>query len=300
MMKPSTVFMLLSILLVSYCSKSSDQNENHTGDNLTLDFTTDSSFVGSIQKMQNSLDSSQKHNLNEDLIFIATRGVEAPQAKYEIISDPTKLRTLLLMRIQGLTGEEILAFARSLKRKEAIVKIDQSIFEINNELRELEESNADANIILGAIRKIEIVDEELVWDESKNPDSIGVRLRIVNTSGYTISKIEINIVVASPGREIPWVEETYYQDFVGGFESGEDRKGFLRRGVSLRNSGWYRLPKNRDDFVLNVIIRDIDGPNLPDISSWSIKKDFTTRIAEQSAMLEKLASKKSKLISELK
>lgn len=296
-MKPASILMLLTILLVSYCSKLSDQNDNQKGNNLTLDFTTDSSFIGSVQKIQNSLDSAQKHNLNEALLFIATQGIEVPQAKYEIISDPTKLRTLLLMKVQGLTGDEIMAFAHSLQLKEAISKIDQSILEVNKELRELEKSNADANVLLTAIQKVDISDKELIWAESKDPDSIGVRLKIVNTSGYTISKIEINIVVTSPGREIPWVEETYYQDFVGGFESGEDRKGFLRRGVSLKNPGWYRFPKNRDDFELGVVIRSIDGPNLPDMNYWDLNDEFDSRISVQKSKLKNLNDERSSLLT---
>lgn len=110
-----------------------------------------------------------------------------------------------------------------------------------------------------------------------------INLHVKNTTGKAISRVYFIGIVKSPGREIPWIKESFNYQIAGGLESGEEAKWSLAPNMF---SAWGKtdVPK---DAKIELTVERFDGADDKAIASM---QDFTEKNKER---LQELKAKYS-------
>jgi hypothetical protein len=83
-----------------------------------------------------------------------------------------------------------------------------------------------------------------------------IELSVTNSTGRAVSRAYFDAILATPGREIPWVAAPFNYSIPGGMEPGESDTWRL----SLNMFGeWSDAPADRQDMVLTVEAARLDG-----------------------------------------
>ena len=86
------------------------------------------------------------------------------------------------------------------------------------DLKERKEAAQEASDIL---RRIEIEDASFSVRESRFMDEAVIELTFTNTLDKAIAKVYMNGIYQTPGRSVPWLENTFNYQIPGGVEPGE-------------------------------------------------------------------------------
>ncbi len=85
-----------------------------------------------------------------------------------------------------------------------------------------------------------------------------IELTVVNNTGHAVSKAYFNGIIASPGRSVPWLEESFSYSISGGLEPGEEASWSLAPG--RYSSKWDRdSVEAPDDAIFTVTVERLDG-----------------------------------------
>lgn len=109
-----------------------------------------------------------------------------------------------------------------------------------------------------------------------------IDLTVTNNTGQTVSRFYCRGVLSSPGRDTPWVDDTFNYSVRGGIQPSETQQFSLAPNMF---GPWGRAPKDRQDMLFSVEVYRLDGPDEAELypSEWS-EED-----AKRLAVLEKMA-----------
>lgn len=108
-----------------------------------------------------------------------------------------------------------------------------------------------------------------------------IDLTIRNDTGQTVSRFYARGVLSSPGRETPWVDDTFNYSIRGGMKSGESQNLALAPNMF---GEWSKAPRDRTDMVLTVSIERLDGADGKPL----FKAEFSPEDEARLAALEKM------------
>lgn len=229
----------------------------------TIDAGDDEALEESIEEVADSLSDDEREEFEEALFTLLFSG--AGDMLLDPDADDDEIDRRMRESIDGMTAREVIAEAeevqreveeerarREAKRKER--ERQQALQEIE-ELKEAREQARQARAQLDEF----VVDRSRFYKESRRygGDRPRIDLAVTNGTDYAISRAYFEGTLSTPGRSVPWLEETFNYSISGGLEPGESAEWNLSPN---QFSEWGRVDE-RDDMVFTVVTTRLDGPD---------------------------------------
>lgn len=246
MSTPKTCLVLLALIAIG-CGRGG----------APLDFSSANAFVESIEEIKASLDpkdaviweDAMQHAIFSPNLFILA-----------LKSEEESLR-IIRKKLAGKSVEEILAEYREKVRQEEAESRDPIQSMTRRERAELDAAMATLEEQLELAKGVVVTKGRFFWDEESSNPTPKVELEIKSSLDKAISRVFLTAKLQSPGREVPWVDASFYYEVSGGIEPGETDRGIFGMNGS---SDWADAPKDRDDMVLTLtVVKVLDAAGAP-------------------------------------
>lgn len=216
--------------------------------------TSEEAIKKSISEVRDSLEASRQLQFDEAVKAIIFSDIKsfADLAKVKDSGDFSN-------KLIGKTGEQIIAEGEKIREERKKRELEQArkeIIEIDEELATIEKKLDKAEHDKKELAKFEVVRSKFYYSKSKYSKDLVIEITVKNNTQHAVSRAYFNAVLASPGRSVPWVKESFNYSIAGGLEPGEDATWKLSPN---RFGAWSRAPEDRDDMILTATTYRIDG-----------------------------------------
>jgi len=257
-----------------------------------VDSSSDESFKKSIENVKGSLSDDKKKEFEEAVqaIMFSEMG-----NIFQAAVNPEGMQRNIIDKLDGKTADEIISEGNRIlverKKKEREQTINE-IEETKNKVVELEEKRAKTEQDKENLKHFKVIRSRFYYNESSFIKEPVIELTVKNDTNHPVSRAYFYGVLATPGRAVPWVADSFNYSISGGLEPGEEATWKLAPNMF---GEWGKAPKGRNDMVLTVTVTRIDGADDKPIfdsefSKWDKEKleDLLKRLEELKKNLTKL------------
>lgn len=150
--------------------------------------------------------------------------------------------------IHGKTAPEVIALAEA--------KIQQHIASLQSEIASAEKEAVKKR---GVLDQIAITNPHFKITKNDYSSQSEVSFLLKNNGKIAIKRFFIHAILATPGRSVPWVDDSFNHEVSGGVEPGESQ--FFNLAPNSF-SAWGRVDAAQaKDAVLTLELIDIEGPD---------------------------------------
>lgn len=218
----------------------------------TVDATSDETMKASVAEMTSSFDEAQLKKFSESLMAVALADLTMADVMSGKKAGDSSADTF--KKLHGKTAEEVMAMAESIRETRLANERAQALSEIGDLQTKLKSSEA-AKV---GLAKFEVVKSRFY----KQAQRFGrakpiIELSVKNGTDRPISRAYFVGTLATPGRSIPWLKESFNYSISGGLEPGETAKWSL----APNQFGAWGTVENKQDAVLTVEVVRLDGAN---------------------------------------
>ncbi len=220
----------------------------------------------SLERAKASLSEEEQEKFDAALLAIAFEG----ENLFSLAANPESAEQRMRERLDGKTVDEILAAGERIleeerererqraeeRRQREREGLMRRIEDIRNELEQLEEKKQKAESDRQSLRAFVVESARFSFSETGFTRDPVIELSVRNETSHAISRAYFQGVLATPGRAVPWVDESFNYSIRGGLEPGESANWRLSPNMF---GPWASAPRDRDDLVLTVEVTRIDG-----------------------------------------
>ena len=228
----------------------------------TLDGSSEESFKASVQKVTDKMAPEEAELFRKSMLLIAMDGKNLFQLA---ASGPEAMLVSGMAKMDGKTAAEVNAMADLIRvdiaereRKEAAEAEARKRTQALQEIEELRAKMADSESAKAMLEAFEVTKSRFYKEEM---NFVGERpvieLSVKNGLSVPVARAYFEGMLATPGRSVPWYQDTFNYKIPGGLESGEGASWELDPGVY---SGWASA-KTPEDAVFTVRVTRLDGPD---------------------------------------
>lgn len=250
-----------------------------------VDSSTDEKFKSSIEIVKNSLPDAKRQEFEEAVKVLAFSEVGN---LFEAAANPEGVQRKIKDKLHGKTAEEIIsegnliiAERKKKEREQAAIEIEET----KAKIAELESKKSEAEKAKENLQLFKIVRSRLYFQKSLYREEAVIELTVKNETPHAISRAYFNGVLASPGRSVPWVQDSFNYKISGGLEPGEEVTWKLSPNMF---GEWSKAPKDRNDTVLTVTVTRIDGSDEKPIYDSEFSERDESKIVELNKRLVEL------------
>lgn len=154
------------------------------------------------------------------------------------------------------------------------------------ELGLLRERKAQADAARAGLANFEVTRSRFYWSEDRFSREPVIDLTVRNGTGETVTRFRAQGVLSSPGRETPWVDDSFSYAIRGGMEPGETEQFKLAPNMF---GAWASAPRDRTDMILTVSILSVEGADGEDLFDVDWEPEDESRLAA----IEQMVSEQS-------
>lgn len=235
-----TAVLLFSALVLSGCGEPK------------LDGSSDEAMQKSIAKVADSLSDDKRTQFRSDVQLIAMSHLDLG-GMLKGTSSAEASKQSMLTSLNGKTAEEVSAEAKRILAEREARQREQALAEIG----ELTDKQAKSEAAKSQLSKFTVTKSRFfLRDEeySYQPKPI-IELSVHNGTDKAVSRAYFKGTIASPGRSVPWLSDTFNYEISGGLEPGEAASWVLAPNM-FSEWGKVRAP---DDAVFTVEVYKLDG-----------------------------------------
>lgn len=243
-----------------------------------IDASSDEAMQASIVEVRNSLPGEERARFDEALQVLAFSGVTLENLVAEgLAPGASNVESRLKGSLNGKSATDVIAAADSIQQEREAREREQALQEIG----ELEVKQLDAEKDRQELAKFEVVRSRF----SKRENLLGmaeplIELTVRNGTPEAISRAYFVGTLASPGRSVPWLRESFSYQIAGGIEPSEQARWRLAPNM-FSDWGKVNVPK---DAILTVEVVRLDGPEGETLYSSDVfDEDAAARLAELKA-----------------
>jgi hypothetical protein len=221
----------------------------------TIDGSNEDSIQQSIEQVRTSLPESEQDAFDEAVQILAFSQIDFSDimsAGAGLESGESALLSKMGSAIDGKTGQQIIAEAERIR----IEREERARAQALTEIDELTAKQEEARKAEQAMARFEVVRSRFYKQEQQYmSDQPIIELTVRNGTVVPISRAYFEGTLASPGRSVPWLKETFNYGISGGLEPGEEATWSLAPNP-YSEWGTVDVP---DDAILTVTVRKLDG-----------------------------------------
>lgn len=247
-----------------------------------VDSTTDESLKSSLEAVKSSLSDEKKKEFEDAIQALAFSEIGNI---FEVAANPDGMQRKIKDKLDGKTANEIIAEGNLIIAERKKKEREQALNEIEEtkvKIAELEQKRSAAEKAKEDLKKFNVVRSRFYFQKSSFMEEAVIELTVKNQTQQAVSRAYFQGVLASPGRSVPWVQDSFNYKIAGGLEPGEQVTWKLSPNMF---GEWIKAPKDRKDLVLTVTVTRIDGADENPIydsefSKWDKEKleELNTRL----------------------
>lgn len=231
----------------------------------TIDGSSDESLEESVEEVRSNLDEVERDQFDQALMTIALASIDVENFAELAALGPNEIARRARNQMDGKTAGDVIRRAAEIKAEQERRQREQALQEIE-ELRRQKQQAADAAERLTAF---EVLRSRFQMRERRylGAEPI-IELTVRNGTNHAVSRAYFRGTLASPGRSVPWIRETFNYSIPGGLEPAEEATWTLAPNMF---SEWGTVDAPADA-VLTVNVLRIDGPDgepLYDAQAWT-------------------------------
>lgn len=265
-MKTKSLLLLVSLFVVQGCGGSSN----------TVDGSSEEAMKASIQRIKESLDEEQKEEFDKAVMLLAFDGANL----FQLGADKNAAEKQMREKLGGKTASQIIEEAKTIREDREAEQRKQ----MEAEFADLQAKLADQERAKDDLAKFIVKDSRFYFSESGFIKEPIIDITVENQMPMAVSRAYFKGVLATPGREVPWVEEDFNYSISGGVEPGEEQTWNLSPNMF---GGWGKAPKDRNDMVLTVEVVRVDGANGEPIADATVTEREQDRYEQLKQLLGK-------------
>lgn len=211
------------------------------------------SFTKSIAAVTKDMSAAEKTAFGESMVAIAF-DTSDPKTMGAFTPDAGSPLVLLAVqdKVKGKTGKGVIKLGYETRIKSADEQLTKMMAEVQQAKAERAKHKATFDAITISSPRFRI-------EESMFMDEPAIEFTITNGTQTAIRRGFFHGTVTSEGRSIPWVDEDFSYEFVGGLEPGET--GRLKLAPNMFGNWNVKELKGRDDVNLAVTLVNLEGAN---------------------------------------
>lgn len=217
-----------------------------------LDGSSDEAMKDSMSKMLDSVGTeSDRSQLKQSMKVIWTDNLDIQNLGDLAKLDPQQKASEMRSELNGLTAEQINQKASQILAERQEKEKAQALRDIADLEAKKDQAGDDAE----KLKAFTVDDAKFYWQDRKY--GLGepvIDLTVTNGTDKAVSRAYFDGTVASPGRAVPWIHESFNYDISGGIEPGETLHWKL---APNRFGDWGK--ETPDDAVLTVKVLRLDG-----------------------------------------
>ena len=237
-----------------------------------IDASSDESMKISIEKVRKSLPENKRGAFDEALKNLAFSQINLKDIFAEGTSGVGNTQAKMKEALNGKTGNEVIAEAEKVKQERKEKEKVQAL----EEIKELGENARQELSRFQVLRSRFYKKKQGYMGEQPI-----IEITVKNGTEHVISRAYFKGILASAGRSVPWLQESFNYEISGGLETGEEAVWTLAPNMF---SAWGNI-KVPEDAILTVEVEQLDDAD--DNPLFSIK-NFSQ---EDIKRLEKLKQK---------
>jgi hypothetical protein len=221
-----------------------------------VDSSSDESFKNTVETVKKSLDVEKKKSFDDAIQTIAMSEIGNI---FEVNADPNRIAQRIKDKLNGKTADEIIADSNRIIAEREEKEREQAnieIAEVQKKITELEAQRKKAEQDKEELKKLIVVRSQFYFSKGMFSNDPVIELTVKNNTTYAISRAYFDGVLATPGRSVPWVKDSFSYKISGGLEPGEEATWKLAPNMF---GEWSKAPEDRNDMVLTVTVTRIDG-----------------------------------------
>lgn len=215
-----------------------------------LNAASEAELKASIQEVKDSLDPSKQQLFDSAVLTIMGSGMDlgAIMRGDQTAEDMTQG---LLARLDGKTADEVIIEGERIIQEREARQREQAL----KEIADLEKKKAAAASAQSELDKFQVTKSRLYKREDGFLTKPIIELSIVNGTDKAVSRVFFEGTVASPGRSVPWIEDTFNYSIPGGIEPDETADWAL--APNMFSSWATEVPS---DAILTLKTYRLEGP----------------------------------------
>lgn len=219
----------------------------------TIDTSTDAAMEESVAEVRESLDPELRARFDTAMMTVGMSGVSV-ETLMAGEAGSASLVSQVKGKLEGRTGEEVIAMADSIRTAEEAERRRQA----QQEIAELEERKERAEAAEGKLSGFEVQRSRFDMRESYfGREEPIIELTVRNGLDVAVSRAYFTGTLQSEGRSVPWIQEDFNYQIAGGLEPGETATWRL----APNQFGPWGQVEAPSDAVLTVRIKRLDGPD---------------------------------------
>lgn len=219
-----------------------------------LDGKSEQSFKDSMEKMTKGMSVEQKEQLQKNVMTVAMGDISLGDIMAGRVSADQQINKIRT-QLDGKTAKDVSAQADKVRAAREEKEKQQAL----QEIKELQETKALAERDRKELEKFEVLKSRFYIKEDKYGISKQpiIELSVKNGTTVPVSRAYFKGTIASPGRSVPWLTDTFNYKVRGGLEPGETGSWDLAPNMF---SDWGKVDAPQDA-VFTVEVYRIDGPD---------------------------------------
>lgn len=183
-----------------------------------IDTSSMPAAVVSVEKVRDSLPTYKRDEFDQALTIIAMSSFSGVDILNPQRMNAAEIAETANAYMHGLTGDELIARADEMLRQRRAREREQAL----RTLARLEEKEANAKRDSEQLALVTIDEANYYISTSPYgaPEPV-IELTVTNSTEQALSQLMMRGVLTSPGRDVPWVNETFYYIVSGGLSAGE-------------------------------------------------------------------------------
>lgn len=251
---------VLSIsLLLAACTKPS------------IDTSSDEAMKASVAKVRESLPESKRAEFDQALQVLAFNQLDFASLFKDGMTGTSTTLDNVKSTLNGRTGEQVIDEAGKIVAERRTKEREQALAEIE----ELQTKKASSEVAKAQLTKFEVTRSKFY---KRQRDFLGnqpvIELTVRNGTSSAVSRAYFLGTLASPGRSVPWIKDTFNYEISGGLEPGEEARWTLAPNMF---SDWGKVNAPADA-VFTAEVERLDGADSKALYST---QDFTEEDEER-------------------
>ncbi|MCH2341459.1 DUF6694 family lipoprotein [Pseudomonas sp. NPDC047963] len=217
-----------------------------------LDGSTEEAMKASVEKVSAKLETAKRAEFQEAIQVVAFSEMNFG-AVMKGEESPEKMAGKMYGALDGKTADEVIARASAIKAERAAREKAQALEEIAElEAKLIEADSAKAELAKFTVERSRFYLRDKQYSYRKEPI---IELSVTNGTAHPISRAYFKGTIASPGRSVPWLSDTFNYSIAGGLEPGETAEWALAPNMF---SDWGKVNAPADAVFTVEVVR-IDG-----------------------------------------
>lgn len=224
----------------------------------------------SIEQIKESLSSDEREQFEDAMEIVASNILADAFGNILGGGDVNLDPETALQDVDGMTAGEVISYADSIRQ----AREERAREQAHQEIKELSEKRAEARAAQSQLEDFTVERSRFYKRERRwTSDDPIIEVTVTNNTEHAISRAYFEGVIASPSREVPYLEKRFNYSIPGGIEPGETQEWNL---APNRFSEWGRVDMEGDMVFTATPYRVDDASGDP-----LFEADFSERDAKR-------------------